>query len=142
MNVLGTWSGAVIWAGTLALFFVLHDGILIQWSFFAHWPVWYRQRGPGADPSLINTLLRSVKLGGQSVKLRESRVVTMFTILLLLWVWPTLYLQRLTSMILFVPYALLKLLEIRFPKGWGGLLRPKMFILHDAEWRISDICAP
>ncbi|GAT30986.1 class V chitinase [Aspergillus luchuensis] len=47
----------VLWLGTAITLCTLHDELLIKWWLYPHWGVWYRYRGPGANPPLLNALL-------------------------------------------------------------------------------------
>ncbi|KIW34271.1 uncharacterized protein PV07_01061 [Cladophialophora immunda] len=58
----GIRSTLLMWAVSMAGFFVLYDGLLIKWWFYPHWAVWYRQRGPNADPALLDGVLNRVNL--------------------------------------------------------------------------------
>ncbi|KAF2117896.1 hypothetical protein BDV96DRAFT_489322 [Lophiotrema nucula] len=134
-SVLGRMSAALLWLGSLLSFLLLHGGLLVKWWFYPHWSVWYRQRGPGSNAKLLNDLLRRVNLW-------KSTAITNGFVLLVLWSWPTYYFQRILSSLLFIAFSVLRILGLRFPRAWGGLLRPKMFSLHDAEWRVSDLFHP
>ncbi|KAH8659898.1 hypothetical protein BX600DRAFT_482046 [Xylariales sp. PMI_506] len=134
---LGGYRNSVLglWAASLAGFFLVDDGLLIKWWFYPQWPVWYRQRGPGADPKFLQGVLRRVPLW-------RSTAITRGFILLLAWSIPTYCLQRIISPILLLPHLLLTALGIRFREAWGGLLRPKMVVLHSGVWRFSDLFLP
>ncbi|KAK5173418.1 uncharacterized protein LTR77_002099 [Saxophila tyrrhenica] len=120
---------------TMALAFFIDDGLLIKWWFYPCWAVWYRQRGPGANPSLLEKTLRRVPLF-------KSTAITQGFMLLIAWSLPALYAQRILSVLIYLPYCLLDGVGVRWPKGWVGLLRPKMFALHGTEWRFSDLFVP
>ena len=134
-NTLGPWFSTLLWAVTMAGFFLFDNGLLIKWWFYPNWAVWYRQRGPGAVPALPGTVMRRVNLW-------TATAITEGFILLILWSVPILYAQRLLSILLFIPYTVLTALGLSFPKAWGGLLRPKLFVLHSAQWRIFDLFLP
>ncbi|KIY01693.1 uncharacterized protein Z520_01831 [Fonsecaea multimorphosa CBS 102226] len=125
----------LMWGVSMAGFFVLHDGLLIKWWFYPHWAVWYRQRGPGSDPALLDGVLGRVILW-------RSTAITSGFVLLVLWSVPTYYAQRILSVFLFAFSATLSVLGIDLPAAWIGLLRPKLFSLHDCPWRLSDLYLP
>jgi dimethylaniline monooxygenase (N-oxide forming) len=135
LNPLGLWFPWLLWAVTVAGFFLFDNGLLLKWWFYPNWAMWYRQRGPGAIPTLPGTVLRRVNLW-------KATRITMGFVLLVLWSVPTFYTQRLLSIFVFVPHAILTALGYRFRKAWGGLLRPKLFALHGTEWRVSDLFLP
>ncbi|KAH8698163.1 hypothetical protein GQ44DRAFT_787206 [Phaeosphaeriaceae sp. PMI808] len=117
---IGFTSAGLLWVGTLLSFFVLYDGLMIKWWFYPHWPIWYRQRGPDANP-----------------KLYYERFLTLSVL-----VMGTYYAQRLISVIFIGPHVLGKLLGLRFGKAWGGFLVPKIYVLHDTQWRFTDLFLP
>jgi dimethylaniline monooxygenase (N-oxide forming) len=129
------WYPLLLWVATTSGFVFLYDGLLVKWWLFPQWPVWYRQRGPGAKPIVLQTVLRRVPLW-------KSTAITPGFILLLLWSIPTFYIQRLLSLFLFLPHIALTALGLRFREAWGGLLRPKMVVLHSNIWRVSDLFLP
>ena len=59
---LGFWFTALLWASSVAGFLTVHQGLLFKWWFFPHWAVWYRQRGPGAKPELLEATLGRVNV--------------------------------------------------------------------------------
>ncbi|KAI3397988.1 hypothetical protein diail_9965 [Diaporthe ilicicola] len=126
---------SVLWLGTVVCFLLLEDGLLVKWWFYPHWSVWYRQRGPGADPTLLQAVLNRVSIW-------RATAISRGFVLLFVWSVLTLYIQRLLSGPVFVLHTVFTALGLRFAKRWGGLLRPKMFVLHDAEWRLSDLFLP
>lgn len=128
-------QAASLWIGSLLSFFVLYDGLMIKWWFYPHWPIWYRNRGQDADPALVSEVL------GRRNIWRDTKVSRGF-ILLILWSWWTYYAQRAISFLLFVPHVLAKRYGIRFGKAWGGFWVPKIYALHDTEWRFSDLFLP
>lgn len=128
-------SALLLWIGSAASFLILHDGLLIKWWFYPHWAVWYRQRGPNANPTLLGAVLGRVNLW-------KSTAITRGFVLLILWSVPTFYAQRLLSLFIIVPSMVLGALGIRFPEAWGGLLRPKLFVLHSCPWRLTDLFLP
>jgi len=128
-------SAALLWFGTLLSFFTLYDGLMIKWWFYPHWPVWYRQRGPHADQKMVKAVLSRTNIW------RDTKITSGF-LLLVFWSWWTYYAQRLLSIFFIVPHMLGKLFGIRFSKAWGGFLVPKIFVLHDTEWRFSDLFLP
>ncbi|KAK9414631.1 putative FAD/NAD(P)-binding domain-containing protein [Seiridium unicorne] len=135
LPVPGLQAPAFLWLATVVGFLAYDDGLLIKWWFYPNWSVWYRQRGPGASPGhLYETLNR--------MKLWRSTAITRGFVLLIFWIVPTYYLQRLLSVLLFVPHIILYMLGLSFPKAWGGLLRPKLFVLHSNPWRFSDLFMP
>lgn len=134
-NLLGTRNALLLWTSTLASFFLLHDGLMLKWWFFPHWAVWYRQRGPASDPALFDTAM-------QRVNIWKGTAITRGFVLLIFWSWWTYYAQRILSLFLFVPYKLTKIAGIRVPRGWGGFLIPKIYALHDTEWRFLDLFLP
>jgi dimethylaniline monooxygenase (N-oxide forming) len=135
MNPLGYRLSLLLWAATVIGFFFFENGLLIKWWFYPNWATWYRQRGPGAVLQLPSSLL-------QRVNLWKATQITSGFVLLVLWSIPTFYVQRLLSIFLFVPHVILTGMGYGFPKSWGGLLRPKLFALHNTEWRISDLFLP
>ncbi|CZR56845.1 uncharacterized protein PAC_06734 [Phialocephala subalpina] len=118
----------LLWVATAAGFFLFENGLLLKWWFYPHWAIWYRQRGPGAVPTLPGAVL-------QRVNLWKATHITLGFVLLVLWSVPTFYAQRL-------PYVVLTALRLNFSKAWGGLLRPKLFALHGTQWRVSDLFLP
>jgi dimethylaniline monooxygenase (N-oxide forming) len=128
-------SAALIWFGSFSSFFALYDGLMIKWWFYPHWPVWYRQRGPDSDPKLVSAALNRTNIW------RDTKITRGF-ILLVFWSWWTYYAQRILSVFVIVPHVLSKILGIRFAKAWGGFLVPKIYALHDTEWRFSDLFLP
>jgi dimethylaniline monooxygenase (N-oxide forming) len=124
-----------VWLASVAGFFLYDDGLLIKWWFYPQWSVWYRQRGPGARPEYISHVLDRVRL------LRSTKINAGF-VLLVGWSIPTYYLQQLLNLVLFVAHVILETLGLSFPKAWGGLWRPKLFVLHSNPWRISDLIMP
>lgn len=124
-----------LWVSTLAGFLILEDGLLFKWWFYPHWSVWYRQRGPDADPTLLKTVLSRVNIW-------RATAITRGFVLLLVWSVMTVYMQWLLSVPVFIVYTIFISVGLRFSKRWGGMLRPKMFALHDAEWRLSDLFLP
>lgn len=135
LETISMWYLLTVWLSTTASFFILHDGLLIKWWLYPQWPVWYRQRGPEAKPVALETVLKRVPLW-------TSTAYTTGFILLLLWSVPTFYIQRFLSLFLFIPHVALAALGIRFREAWGGLLRPKMVVLHSNVWRVSDLFLP
>lgn len=135
LNPLGFWPTFVTWLATLAGFFLIDDGVLIKWWFYPNWAVWYRQRGPGAQPALLKHVLGRVKL-------RRATAITTGFALFVSWAVIAFYVQRLLSPLLFLPNAMLARMNHRFPKAWGGFLKPKLFALHDCPWRFSDLFLP
>ncbi|KIW97885.1 uncharacterized protein Z519_01469 [Cladophialophora bantiana CBS 173.52] len=125
----------LMWAVSMAGFFILYDGLLIKWWFYPHWAVWYRQRGPNANPALVNGVLKRVNLW-------KSTAITSGFVLLVLWSIPTFYVQRMLSVVLFASSAIPTALGIHFPEAWDVLLRPKLFSLHGCPWRMSDLYMP
>jgi dimethylaniline monooxygenase (N-oxide forming) len=132
---LGNWFPLQLWVATMAGFFLFDNGLILKWWFYPHWAVWYRQRGPGAIPTLPGTLLRRVNLW-------KATAITRGFVLVVLWSVPNFYAQRLLSFLVFVPHTILAALGFCFPKAWGGLLRPKLFSLHGTKWRVSDLFLP
>ncbi|KAL1881309.1 hypothetical protein Daus18300_001162 [Diaporthe australafricana] len=124
-----------LWLGTLVCFLLLEDGLLFKWWFYPHWSVWYRQRGPGADSTLLQAVLNRVSIW-------RATAITKGFMLLLVWSMLTMYMQRLLSVPLFVMHTILAAFGLRFTKGRGGMLRPKIFTLHETEWRFSDLFLP
>jgi len=135
LNPFGLRFSALLWAVTVAGFVLFDNGLMIKWWFYPNWAVWYRQRGPGAIPSLLGGVLRRVNLW-------TSMAITKGFVLIILWSVLTLYAQRLLSLLVFVPHTILTALGLRFPKAWGGLWRPKLFVLHNTRWRASDLFLP
>jgi dimethylaniline monooxygenase (N-oxide forming) len=135
LNPLGVWLTLLLWVVTAVGFFLVDNGLLLKWWFYPNWAIWYRQRGPGAVCTLPGTVL-------QRVNLWEATSITVGFVLLVLWSVPSFYAQRLLSVFVFVPHVILTALGLRFPKAWGGLLRPKLFALHSNQWRVSDLFLP
>jgi dimethylaniline monooxygenase (N-oxide forming) len=131
----GDWFPLQLWVATLAGFFLFDNGLLLKWWFYPHWAIWYRQRGPGAIPTLPSTVMHRVNL-------RKATDITRGFVLVVLWSVPNFYAQRLLSFLVFVPHTVLAAFGLRFPKAWGGLLCPKLFSLHGTEWRFSDLFLP
>ncbi|OAA60598.1 hypothetical protein SPI_05722 [Niveomyces insectorum RCEF 264] len=119
------WHPVLLWAATVAGFLLYRDGLLIKWWLYPQWPVWYRQRGPGANPTLLQGVLNRVPLWKYTAITRG-------------FIW----LLRLLSLPLFLPHLLLEAAGIRFREAWGGLLRPKMVVLHSGIWRLLDLFMP
>lgn len=128
-------QAAFLWIGSLLSFFVLYDGLMIKWWFYPHWPIWYRNRGPDANPALVSEVLQQTNIW------RDTRISRGF-VLLIFWSWWTYYAQRVISFLLFVPHVLAKRYGIRFGKAWGGFWVPKIYVLHDTEWYFSDLFLP
>jgi hypothetical protein len=63
-------------------------------------------------------------------------------VLLVVWSAVTFYVQRILSPLVFIPNAVMGALKRRYPKAWGGFLKPKLFALHDCSWRLSDLFLP
>ncbi|ETS79070.1 hypothetical protein PFICI_08923 [Pestalotiopsis fici W106-1] len=129
------WPVLALWMATVAGFFLYDDGLLIKWWFYPQWSVWYRQRGPGARPGYLSHVLGRVRL-------RRSTKINAGFALLVGWSIPTFYLQQVLNMVLFVAHVILETLGLPFPKAWGGLWRPKLFVLHGNPWRITDLIRP
>lgn len=125
----------VLWLGTLMSFLLLEDGLLVKWWFYPHWSVWYRQRGPGANTKLLQGVLDRVSIW-------RATAITRGFVLLLIWSALALYAQRLLSGPVFIVHSIFTAMGLRFPRRWGGMLRPKIFALHNAEWRLSDLFLP
>jgi dimethylaniline monooxygenase (N-oxide forming) len=132
---LGDWLPLQLWAATVAGFFLFDNGLLLKWWFYPSWAMWYRQRGPGAIPTLPSSVLHRVNLW-------KATDITRGFVLVVLWSVPNFYAQRLLSPFVFTVHTILAALGLPFPKGWGGLLRPKLFSLHGTEWRLSDLFLP
>lgn len=128
-------TSALLWLVTFVSFFILHNGLLIKWWFFPHWPIWYRQRGPGADPELFNSVMSRVSIW------RDTKISKGF-VLLVFWSWWTYYAQRLLSFFVYVPHVLSKVSGVRFPRAFGAFWVPKIYVLHDTPWRVTDLFLP
>lgn len=126
---------ALLWVVTVVGFLFYDDGLLIKWWLYPQWPVWYRQRGPHANPALLKAAMKRVPLW-------KSTAITRGFVLLLVWSIPTFYLQRFLSFFLFVPHLIFTALGVRYSEVWGGLLRPKMVVLHSGIWRAKDLFMP
>jgi 4-hydroxybenzoate brominase (decarboxylating) len=135
ISTLGSSFAGKLWVVTVAGFFLYDDALLIKWWFYPHWPVYYRDRGPGAVPGLLRSVL-------QRTKFWKSTAVTRGFILLVIYSIPTYYFQRLISFFLFLPHVLLNTLGIRFSRAMGGLWRPKLYALSGVDWRFSDLFTP
>ncbi|KAI0862320.1 hypothetical protein F4860DRAFT_472959 [Xylaria cubensis] len=141
--ILGTWAmntitalpAAILWATTLIGFFILEDGLLIKWWFYPNWSVWYRMNGPGAKPKLVSDVLNRVPLS-------RGMAVTPYFILFVLWYVPQFYMQRVLSIFIFIPHAVLTTLGLGDVSGWFGWLRPKQYVLHGCPWRVGDLFLP
>ncbi|KAJ9610685.1 hypothetical protein H2200_005462 [Cladophialophora chaetospira] len=129
------WYTGILWQLSTAGFVVLHEGLLIKWWFYPHWAVWYRQRGPNADLSLLDETVKRVDLW-------RSTAITPGFVLLVLWSIPTLYAQHLLSVFMFVPSVIVEAFGVPWPQSLGGLLRPKLFALHGCRWRLVDLFMP
>lgn len=57
------------------------------------------------------------------------------SVLLIIWGVSTFHVQRVLSILLFVPNSLLTSFGLPFTRAWGGLLRPKIFALHSNPCR-------
>lgn len=125
----------LLWVTTVFGFILYDDGLLIKWWLYPQWPVWYRQRGPHANPALLRAVMTRVPLW-------RSTAITRGFLLLVAWSIPTFYLQRLLSVFVFVPHLVLTALGIRYREVWGGWLRPKMVVLHSGIWRATDLLMP
>ena len=123
----------LLWTVTIMLFFVVEDGSLIKWWLFPQWSVWYRHRGPGADPRLLRKTLRRVSIW-------ENIHVNARFALFIAWTIPTFYVQRYLSVIIFLIHWMSYAMGSAQPLV--GELRPKMFALHSAIWRFSDLYLP
>lgn len=120
---------------TAVSFIFLYRGLLIKWWFYPHWSVWYRQRGPSSNPALLESMLGRVNIW-------RSTAITRGFVLLLLWSIPSLHIQQLLSIPIFLMAWTLRLAGLRFGKKSGGLLMPKLFALHGTEWRLKDLFMP
>lgn len=132
---LGFWEAAVMWAGTAAARFMMKDALLVKWIFYPHWPVWYRQRGPGANPRHLEDVLERSPVG-------EALEICPQFILFVVWHLPAFYVQHFLSFFVFGLYVLLKMLDLEhayMPLGW---LRPKLYVLHRCPWRLADLFHP
>lgn len=124
-----------LWLTTFALGCILHDGFLPKWWFVPRWPVWYRQRGPGARPELLKSRLASITLA-EDVNFSGPLMVAISCMVL------ALYAQRFMCLLLFIPHQFAAMLGVRYSKTFGSLLRPRLYSLHSAIWRISDLYLP
>jgi dimethylaniline monooxygenase (N-oxide forming) len=125
----------LLWTGTILLFFVVGDGLLIKWWLFPQWSVWYRQRGSGADPRLLRETL-------QRVSIRKNIHVNARFALFIAWTIPTFYVQRYLSVVIFLIHWISDAMGIVSAQRWIGEFRPKLFALHSAIWRFSDLYLP
>jgi dimethylaniline monooxygenase (N-oxide forming) len=125
----------ILYLASLAGLFVPHNGMLMKWWFYPHWSMWYRQRGPGAHPALLEDVLDRVNLW-------RSTAITSGFVMLVCWSVPMFYLQWWLSLLLFVPLGVLSHFGVHVSQSHGGLLRPKMFVLHGCPWRMSDLFLP
>ncbi|KAK6365518.1 uncharacterized protein PV06_10560 [Exophiala oligosperma] len=134
-----TWSSVLssvlLWVLSVIGFFILDNGVLLKWWFYPHWAVWYRQRGPGANPKLLKQMLARVNLW-------KSTAITRGFVLLVLWSVPAYYVQRLTTIMLLVTKAMLATFGIQVERYWGAQLLPKLYSLHDCPAHFSDIFLP
>ena len=127
----------LLWTVSALGFLFLNNGLLVKWWFYPHWSVWYRQRGPGAKLELLDGVLNRVSIW-------NSIVIAPGFVLMTAWYVANFYVERLLfSGFTFVAQMLLRLCGgARFREEWGGLLRPKLFALHDVPWRVSDLLLP
>lgn len=125
----------LLWAASIVGMLLLYDGLLIKWWFYPHWAVWYRQRGPNAQPVLVDEIMSRVRLW-------RSTAITPGFVLLVAWSIPTFYIQRILSVVLFVPGAILAASGIHWSRVRGGLFRPKLIALHSCPWKLSDLYMP
>ncbi|MCJ1333993.1 hypothetical protein MMC10_010700 [Thelotrema lepadinum] len=132
---LGSWLTMFLWASSVVGFLTLHQGLLFKWWFFPHWAVWYRQRGPGAKPELLDGILERVNVW-------QATSVTSGFVLLLAWSVPAFYAQRLLSVVLFIIQAFQTSLGAKSDVNWKESLKPKLFALHDCLWRVEDLYLP
>ncbi|KAI0396102.1 hypothetical protein F5Y17DRAFT_421190 [Xylariaceae sp. FL0594] len=135
VSAAAVWIALATWIGTLICFFAVEDGILIKWWFLPHWSVWYRLRGPGADPGLVYSLLARVPL-------RTATELTPYFIVFSLWTVLAFYIQRAISFLIFIPAIVLRKLGLGDLSRWFVWLRPKQYVLHNCPWRFSDLFLP
>lgn len=128
-------TSLVLCLGTALASLSYDHNVLFKWWFCPHWSVWYRQRGPGARPGLPNVVL-------DRVRVRKSIKFTPGFLLFLAWGVPSIYVQRLLSLLLFIPHVVFEALGIHFSEEVGGLLRPKLFSLHNCPWSLYDLVSP
>jgi hypothetical protein len=60
VSTLGSSFAGRLWIVIVAGFFLYDDALLIKWWFYPQWPVYYRQRGLGAVPGLLKSVLERV----------------------------------------------------------------------------------
>ncbi|KAI0914433.1 hypothetical protein F4823DRAFT_354539 [Ustulina deusta] len=126
---------AIVWVTTAAALFVIEDGLLIKWWFYPQWAVWYRLSGVGARPDIVRgTLARA--------PLRTATAVTPYFAIFVLWSVPSFYVQYLISMLLFACRPVLSAAAVESFIGWSAWFKPKLYVLHDCPWRVSDLFLP
>ncbi|KAI0456767.1 hypothetical protein F5B21DRAFT_124800 [Xylaria acuta] len=135
MSTITAWSAAIVWATTTTAFFMVEDGLLIKWWFYPHWSVWYRMNGPGAKPELVSDVLTRVPLG-------RAMAITPYSVVFVLWSVSSFYIQRILSVFIFIPHAVLTIFGLGDVSRWFGWLRPKQYVLHRCPWRLEDIFLP
>lgn len=135
LNVDLRWLGALLWAVSVIGFLTFQRGLLFKWWFYPYWSVWYRQRGPGARPALVDAMLRRTDVW-------EDTGVTVGFMLLILWFVPGYYMQRLLSIVVFALGWVWAIFQGPSGRDCGAPLRPKLFALHDCEWRAEDLFLP
>lgn len=127
----------LLWLVSVAFMLVYQDGLVMKWLFYPNWSVWYRQRGSGAEPVLVSSVL-------DRAGLRKSMVMTRFSVVLL-WSVTAMYMQRMVSVPMFLLYKGLAMVDSQLwgeASSWERSLRPKTFVLHSCEWRWSDLFVP
>ncbi|KAH7121575.1 hypothetical protein EDB81DRAFT_666008 [Dactylonectria macrodidyma] len=132
---ISTLSALTLWSCSMVFALVLRDGLLFKWWFYPSWAVWYRQRGMKADQASFHNVLRRVEPC-------KSTAITQGFILHILWSFPMLYIQWLLSAVLFVTNVTSRALHIPMVAEWGYSLRPRLFVLHDCPWTLSDLFLP
>lgn len=47
----------LLWLASVAFMLDYQNGLVMKWLLYPNWSVWYRQRGPGAEPALVSSVL-------------------------------------------------------------------------------------
>lgn len=128
-------AALAIYLLTSVLMVTTHNGLLVKWLLCPRWPIWYRQRGPGARPDLLSARLAAIELG-KDIVISPPLVVAMVCMTF------ALYAQHVLSMLLFVLHTGAAVLNVRYTSAFGALWRPRLFGLHSAIWRVRDLFHP
>jgi dimethylaniline monooxygenase (N-oxide forming) len=129
-----SWA-VLLWIVTAIFFFQIENGLLIKWWIFPQWSVWYRQRGPGAQPQLLWETM-------QKVRLREHVHINLRFAMFVVWCILSVYVQRVLSVFIFLALGVTSAATMPTPLAWMNELRPKLFALHSPVWRFEDLFLP